>query len=893
MQNKYIDMRKVSTRENYLKSNHVPIRDLPRNRLKQVQENLTLNNLKTFINECIDSCTVDSNIIPVLTMIDTIDAPDNEKESMINTVTNSFIPRLSPSKVKDVLEYVAVNNKADKFSRTIENPLEDENIMDRIIKNNDILKNRFNFSKIISGDSYSSADSDDNTVEELCRLIDTYDISREAKYNIALENIQYSLFKAGRLTPKNEAAVVEHITDYFLSSSVVTDKDYAGIVKVINNNRTISEAAHLAIDYIAENKNISYSDRVDKLADDCDNPDVKVFILSSKKIKNEKQATKYIEKCVIIAKSTTTTKKDSKKLMTSLNLLPLIGNVSKQFVASILKLQTMKKEKDDEELYSMVNALYDDTEELDSLAEAIIKAAPMDTDIMSESYKEPVKNIGYLIESEDFADSSDVAKLIKDFKADQNKSMSRFKVILYRIYQKSPEEIIDESPNILSAIRMAFIVGIACIPMVGPALAAITAFVDKMISMHLNEKQAKKLMRALLDERKLVEEKLNNGKGDKEELEKYRKCLTRCIDKVDSYIGGITDKEDPTLDKYDSNYSGDSKSSSSKDDDDFDLDFDDGDLDLSLEASIFNDIQCVIALQEEYNNASENKKDIRELLDFALSEDAKVFEDIAMILNETGIYDACKMIDSYKPLKYVQLSISETSTVTRVSDKLHRSGYIIEGAYSDTEVDAKCYIQLEAINSVKKMVNTKDKKIINDKKKKGSSFNLNTIKLIIQDFKKKAKDLSTKEKSMWQSLDATMSGFTRAIEKALTSDRREAIIRGSIIPSFSRCVKLGLASGAAILINPVFGVIATLGAFGASKYLNHRERQLIYDEIETELKVVEKQLQIADNDGDMKQYRFLLQYQKKLERERQRIKYGMKVHGRDIPSSTAGRSEDW
>ena len=54
-------------------------------------------------------------------------------------------------------------------------------------------------------------------------------------------------------------------------------------------------------------------------------------------------------------------------------------------------------------------------------------------------------------------------------------------------------------------------------------------------------------------------------------------------------------------------------------------------------------------------------------------------------------------------------------------------------------------------------------------------------------------------------------------------------------------------------------------------------------EIDTELKVVDKQIELANNDGDMKKYRFLLQYQKRLEREQQRIKYGLKVHGRNVP----------
>ena len=77
-----------------------------------------------------------------------------------------------------------------------------------------------------------------------------------------------------------------------------------------------------------------------------------------------------------------------------------------------------------------------------------------------------------------------------------------------------------------------------------------------------------------------------------------------------------------------------------------------------------------------------------------------------------------------------------------------------------------------------------------------------------------------------------------------------------------------------------------MGALGVSGALNAREKKLLMDEIDTELKVVEKQIEIAQNDGDMNQYRFLLNYQKKLTREYQRIRYGLKVSGRDIPSAT-------
>ena len=187
----------------------------------------------------------------------------------------------------------------------------------------------------------------------------------------------------------------------------------------------------------------------------------------------------------------------------------------------------------------------------------------------------------------------------------------------------------------------------------------------------------------------------------------------------------------------------------------------------------------------------------------------------------------------------------------------------------------KSIISMDIANN--ELINIQEE-VLNEK------FNLNTVKLALQNAKAKLRDLSTKEKSMWQSVDAAGSGLVKSIEKAMTSDRREAIIKGSIIPSFSKCIKGAIAlTGVGILFGPMNALIAAVGGLAVSKTLNARERKLLFDEIDTELKVVEKEIELAQNDGNMKKYRFLLNYQKKLTREYQRIRYGLKVSGRDIP----------
>ena len=66
-----------------------------------------------------------------------------------------------------------------------------------------------------------------------------------------------------------------------------------------------------------------------------------------------------------------------------------------------------------------------------------------------------------------------------------------------------------------------------------------------------------------------------------------------------------------------------------------------------------------------------------------------------------------------------------------------------------------------------------------------------------------------------------------------------------------------------------------MGALAVSKKLTRRERKAILDEIEVELKVVEKQISKAESDGNMKEYRHYLTAQRKLEREKMRIIYSL------------------
>ena len=124
----------------------------------------------------------------------------------------------------------------------------------------------------------------------------------------------------------------------------------------------------------------------------------------------------------------------------------------------------------------------------------------------------------------------------------------------------------------------------------------------------------------------------------------------------------------------------------------------------------------------------------------------------------------------------------------------------------------------------------------------------------------------------------------------MTTDNREAIIKGQIVPSASKIIKMAITGGAAWMINPAIAVIGAIGSLAMSKKLQKKERQLLLDEINIELEMCEKYLKIAEDKDDMKATRELLQIQKRLEREKARIthkaKYDYNTH---IDTGTSDR----
>lgn len=169
---------------------------------------------------------------------------------------------------------------------------------------------------------------------------------------------------------------------------------------------------------------------------------------------------------------------------------------------------------------------------------------------------------------------------------------------------------------------------------------------------------------------------------------------------------------------------------------------------------------------------------------------------------------------------------------------------------------------------------------------------MSTVKLGGMAGKRKVKELDSKQKQISKEVDDTLSSMVRRIEDASVSKSREQIIKGSILPSASKVIKTAVTVGGAYLINPAIAVIGALSMLFMSKNATKRERALILDEIDIELKIVERKISRAESEDDDDNLRELYKIQNKLRREKQRLKYRMDVYYHQKPISANPKGDE-
>lgn len=497
-----------------------------------------------------------------------------------------------------------------------------------------------------------------------------------------------------------------------------------------------------------------------------------------------------------------------------------------------------------------------------------------DTDIDS-SIRTQYTESAPINEDNSFKDLFD--KFKKEELPKDDKPQNKLKKLINILYTKDIDSIINETPDLLQWVRRFFIVGTCAIPMIGPVIAAIGFIADKFVTMHYERDQVSKMIKCFSNEIKASKNKLKttNDSQEKEKLEKYIDALEKGKSKLSMYYNDLlTDKEQE--EEYES------LGSDTDSDSGYDFDFDDDDFsDLFDEGCIFSDmfrsIKTITSIRERnIITAKSMYKLISEASDEDIINIAKVAADYPNLFFKESVSKSIDHeITDIRCSQNTRLADSiRLNSLTSAMYKLQKSENMenrqIESIYeaaNETLALADVYsalsIMIDAYSSRNTMLE--------------GSFT-NNLKVASMKLKNAMSKMTDKERSISRSIDINMSSFKKSIENSFTNDNREAIIKGSVLPSFSKILKLCIVNAGLLVFNlPVVAVIGTLGYIGMNGKFKYKERQMIIDEIEIELEICEKYINIAEQKNDMKALKQLLTTKRELERQRQRIKYKMKV----------------
>lgn len=480
-------------------------------------------------------------------------------------------------------------------------------------------------------------------------------------------------------------------------------------------------------------------------------------------------------------------------------------------------------------------------------------------------------------------------KIFNDFKKQEVENKEGKLIMLVRkLYTKNVTNIVDETPNFLNWIRRVFVLGSFALH---PVVGAVVAIGDIFAQLHFERDETEKMIKCFDKEIKESNDKMKFTKDpeEKRRLKSYIDALKKSKKKIEDYYDKmLTDKE---LDaKFDAESDIDSFDDIKADitDSDENDDFDWDDFDDSFDEAAVNTIDTINTLIDEIPGYENIGMETITNMDIFNADDIDILAKLSVNypdvwapdLLENAIIGRLNRIrkgkivfeNSLQRFEMINAYENALKTISIESRKNNITiGECVNGLNNLVEA-------VDAINSI--IYTHKHKNIMIE-----ASFT-NSLKLASEKLKKTMTKLSDKDKTISRNIDVSLSQFKKSAENAFTNENREAVIKGSVLPSASKIIKLAITTGALWIVEPALAVITALGYLGMSAKHKHKERQLILDEIEVELKICDKYIDIAESKNDMKSLKQLYTIQKNLKRQEQRLKYKMKVDFNQNPIST-------
>ena len=817
----------------------------------------------------------------------------HDATKLLDKYNSNILPYVE--NMEGVLESLDNYNLTDTQYEKIKSLCEDYKFADQVINNHTQISKRFNIEYEIKSVKIKGLY---NVVESCCSMIDTYSYEPYQKLNIAIDEMTY-LFEKNNIDYKQEE-LLSNILEYFLlRSSQITDRDIKGYRFVMNNNKSIDDIS--SFKFLFENfKVINIRSAInDYLKIQEKNPENTrkefIDIISNTSIEDLKNNIGLLVDFLYkLYTSQTCVDCGSEEMLKVISDI-LSALVDRYIKESMIEFDNITRD-DVEELItnlstfnSKINVINsDDPNAVNKITfKNLIKCMVIDrlNDLANSIYsRHNIKSLDFVNKADDLMQTiplneyrifkyNDIIKSINNF---DNFLKSKMK----NIYNESNSDIKLSGSDIKKIIyqedgsidRDSIYSFIGNDNKVDICLCQIELDSEDKISTMLNELSV------------LCKEFNNELKNNRMDTIRSYYLINGCIAEV--HLKDATNIDLTETEKEIANES------------------------YKPELDIYID---QLSLFEACNKISENfvDKTLEETVASIFSEDKEYTIEAYDVMMEA--------LSFLNPEKYIIDNLTESfsrhrdSILTESSEIITENRYIksiynnwepLENVPYDIQVEAYNILNTiiqEAAPKIKKpkvgaavmksSTNNKDSKGKEDYNPSSSISNkINNLKIFLHGLKSKLKDLGQKEKQLSKNLDITVNNLAKSIKDSFISDKREQIIKGKVIPSFSKSLKIAVALGLAGVVtgNPLIPILAAIGGLATSKKLSNKERMLLLDEIETELEVLEKEIAIADSKNQIKKYRTLLQYKKNLQRQYQRIKYNLRV-GKDIlPSSSAG-----
>ena len=709
--------------------------------------------------------------------------------------------------------------------------LDKYNHCDRILENANKIQKRFNIMNMIESTDINEDYKLSVLVDSICECINTYDIDFSTKFNSVIETCFYFLERTRN--PYNKQLVLEQIVNNFISKDL-SNNDLLSMRSIVESSVVIDKFDKKNIEFIY---NTMPFENVNELAESIDNREIKTVIESISDNMTDTDVRKVLS-CISSTDLQDVNFNSVNTLISKMCSLYTGDDFNAVCSNELLKV----RESANEEYIKILNKYASKTKVSES-------EFVMDFDMYNEAFERTTNT---------------VKDIINGFKLKKMKKSSDPRTCVSKMFTKSPDQIIDGTPNFLSWLRLSYVIGATA---VHPILGGLTLLVDQFIAMKLKRRDVSKMITAFKNERKVVEEKMKKvDDKDKANLKEYDKYLKDGIDKLKEYEESLlTDNEiyaRDTGEEYDK---------------DAELEFikDDDDNDFSLEATSFEKL----FEKSDFFSKKYFTDNIKQYISEMSEDTIDTITDIACkypnIISTNRLYTILK-----EELNDIRNSYSDNKNWVRLSCLSSNASKVApENSIITSDDPTDIFEVITGLDDL--FIEYSINKTMGFTNESAST----NIKMLTNKFRKIMQKVSDTDKEISRKIDSSVNMFVSAMQRAARNDNREAIIRGSILPSASKVVKTAIIDGGVAILNPAIAIILALGQFAVSKKMKVKERQLVLDEIDIELEMCKRYLRQAEDQNDLDAQKRLLQIQRNLERQKQRIQYNMKLHwNQDVPN---------